>query len=160
MSFLYLHFKSFPNVSITYQNNINKILPKTMIVLINYDTPNSVFHDAILNNVPVFLISPEERINSSLYENNCYGFPHICKNHEELNKYIIKIEDKNFRNSLIQTQKKWCVRIFGNNKFNTIKSLNYIKIKDTKSIFKTFNFKRYLKNFILKVILLFMKKNI
>ena len=156
---LYSHFEKLSNISIDKKNNINQTLSSAIMVLINYDTPNSVFQDAIFNEIPVVLISPEERIKSHLYENNCYGFPHICKNHEELNKYIIKIQDKNFRNSLIQTQKKWCVRIFGNNKFNTIKSLNYIKIKDTKSIFKTFNFKRNLKNFIFKVILLFMKKN-
>ena len=106
------------------------------------------------------MFSPEKRISSLLYEDNCYGFPYTCKNQEDLNQYMIKIKNKVIKDKILINQKKWCAKIFGNNKFNTIKSLNYIKIKDTKSIFKTFNFKRYLKNFILKVILLFMKKNI
>ena len=130
------------------------------MVLINHDTPNSVFQDAILNNVPVFLISPKNRVKSLIYENNCYRFPYICKNHNELNQYIIKIKNRNLREKIIQDQKKWYIKVFGDYKSKQIISLNFKKNKKILSANKIVNLKRIFKKIFLKIILTNMKKNI
>lgn len=159
-SILNLHFKKYSNVIISNQKHVSEVLSDTMMVLINHDTPNSVFQDAILNNVPVFLISPKNRVKSLIYENNCYRFPYICKNHNELNQYIIKIKNRNLREKIIQDQKKWYIKVFGDYKSKQIISLNFKKNKKILSANKIVNLKRIFKKIFLKIILTNMKKNI
>jgi hypothetical protein len=158
---LYSHFKKTPNVSFDKFKNINDILSSSIMVLINYDTPNSVFQDAILNGVPVFLISPKERVKSHLYEDNCYGFPYICKNQDDLNQYMIKIKNKVIKDKILLNQKKWCSKVFGHYILNKKIKLFFNTKKEKKNFL--YFFKLYLKNFFkkifFKILLLYLKFN-